>query len=121
MLRRREGDRLEAWLVKAEASGVEELTRFAGSLPANQDAVQAGLMLRHSKGQTEGHVTKLKLIKRQGSVLVKESWLTRKVDTNLKMGVGPCVRAESIFMHGGEPQAPDGCWRIPVAGYRALR
>src|SRR5690348_13467769 len=37
------------------------------------------------------------------------------------MGGDPCVRAESIFMGGGEPRAPDGCWRIrnrPRAGAR---
>jgi hypothetical protein len=45
-------------------------------------------------------------------------WLGRftKSDTNLKMGVGPSAGAESIFMRGGEPQAPDDCWRIPVRG-----
>jgi transposase len=66
MLRRREGERLPAWLDKAEASGVDELKRFAGKLRADQDAVQAGLTLRWSNGQTEGQVTRLKLIKRQG-------------------------------------------------------
>ncbi len=66
MLRRREGERLPAWLDAAEASGSDELTRFAGKLRADQDAVQAGLTLRPSNGQTEGQVTKLKLVKRQG-------------------------------------------------------
>jgi len=54
MLRRRERARLAAWLDKAEASDVEELKRFAGSLRADQDTVQAGLTLRSSNGQTEG-------------------------------------------------------------------
>jgi len=66
MLRRRAGERFPDWLAKAEASGVEELARFAGKLRADHDAVQARLTLRHSNGQTEGHVTKLKLVKRQG-------------------------------------------------------
>jgi transposase len=66
MLRRREGERLVSWLERATASGIDELTRFAGKLGADQDAVQAGLTLRHSNGQTEGQVTKLKLVKRQG-------------------------------------------------------
>jgi transposase len=66
MLRRREGERLAAWLEKAEASDIEELRRFAGKLRADQDAVQAGLTLRHSNGQTEGQVNRLKLVKRQG-------------------------------------------------------
>ena len=66
MLRRREGERLPAWLERAEASGIDELKRFAGTLRADRDAVQAGLTLRHSNGQTEGQVTRLKLVKRQG-------------------------------------------------------
>jgi transposase len=65
MLRRREGDRLEVWLDAAEVSGVADLARFAGKLRTDLAAVQAGLTLRHSNGQTEGHVTKLKLVKRQ--------------------------------------------------------
>lgn len=66
MLRRREGERLPHWLAAAEASGSDELARFAGTLRADQEAVQAGLLLRWSNGQTEGQITKLKLIKRQG-------------------------------------------------------
>jgi transposase len=79
MLRQREGDRLEAWLAKAEASDVEELKRFAGRLRADGDAVQAGLTLRHSNGQTEGHVTKLKLVKRQGYGRAKVDLLRKRL------------------------------------------
>ncbi len=66
LLRRREGERLPTWLETAEASGSGELERFARTLRADHDAVQAGLTLRHSNGQTEGQVNRLKLIKRQG-------------------------------------------------------
>lgn len=66
MLRRREGARLPEWLAAAEASGIDELVRFAGTLREDRAAVQAGLTLRYSNGQTEGQVTRLKLIKRQG-------------------------------------------------------
>ena len=71
--------RLEAWLATAEASAVEELTRFAGGLRADRDAVQAGLTLRWSNGQTEGHVTKLKLVKRQGYGRAKVDLLRTRV------------------------------------------
>jgi hypothetical protein len=54
MLRRRDGDRLAAWLDAAEASGVDDLARFAGKPRTDLAAVQAGLTLRHSNGQTEG-------------------------------------------------------------------
>jgi transposase len=66
MLRRREGDRLPAWLDKAAASGIDELARLAATLRNDLAAVQAGLTLRHSNGQTEGQVGRLKLVKRQG-------------------------------------------------------
>ena len=79
MLRRREGERLPAWLDRAAASGVDELTRFAGKLRADQDAVQAGLTLRWSNGQTEGQVTKVKLVKRQGYGRAKVDLLRKRV------------------------------------------
>lgn len=79
MLRRREGERLEAWLDTTEMSDVDELKRFARKLRADYDAVQAGLTLRHSNGQTEGHVTKLKLVKRQGYGRAKVDLLRKRV------------------------------------------
>lgn len=79
LLRRREGERLPDWLAAAEASGVDALQRFAGKLRVDQDAVQAGLTLRWSNGQTEGHVTKLKLIKRQGYGRAKVDVIRQRV------------------------------------------
>jgi transposase len=79
MLRRREGERLPDWLAEAEASGIDELARFAGKLRVDQKAVQAGLTLRWSNGQTEGQVTKLKLIKRQGYGRAKVDLLRTRV------------------------------------------
>jgi transposase len=79
MLRRREGERLEAWLDTAEASDIDEVKRFAGRLRADQDAVQAGLTLRWSNGQTEGQVNRLKLIKRQGYGRAKVDLLRKRL------------------------------------------
>jgi transposase len=79
MLRRREGDRLPAWLDGVEAGGVDELKRFAGKLRGDQDAVQAGLTLRWSNGQTEGQVNRLKLVKRQGYGRAKVDLLRQRV------------------------------------------
>lgn len=66
MVRRREGERLPTWLDQAETSGIADLARFAGKLRTDFGAVQAGLTMRQSNGQTEGHVNRLKLLKRQG-------------------------------------------------------
>jgi len=79
MLRRREGGRLEAWLERAAASGIGELERFAAKLRTDLAAVQAGLTLRWSNGQTEGHVNRLKLVKRQGYGRAKVDLLRKRV------------------------------------------
>jgi transposase len=65
MLRQRAGDRLDAWLQKAEEQGIAELKSFAQSLKKDYDAVKAGLTLIWSQGPVKGHVHRLKLLKRQ--------------------------------------------------------
>ncbi len=79
MLRRREGERLPAWLDAAETSGVDDLARFARKLRADLAAVQAGLTRRESNGQTEGQVNRLKLLKRQGYGRAKVDLLRKRV------------------------------------------
>jgi len=64
MLRKREGERLDAWLTQVQESGLPELANFAHGVEQDQAAVQAGLTLPINNGQTEGHVTRIKLIKR---------------------------------------------------------
>jgi transposase len=65
MVHKREGQRLDAWLAKAAQSGLAELQSFAAGVEKDKDAVQAGLTWPMNNGMVEGHVTKLKLIKRQ--------------------------------------------------------
>ena len=48
MLRERQGERLDAWLQKAEAQGIAELRSFALSLKRDYEAVKAGLTLAWS-------------------------------------------------------------------------
>jgi len=79
MLRRREGERLPIWLDAAETSGIDDLARFARKLRVDFAAVQAGLTLRQSNGQTEGHVNRLKLLKRQGYGRAKVDLLRKRV------------------------------------------
>ena len=66
LMRERRGDALAAWMTEATASGIEALARFAQGLPDDLVAVKAGLTLRWSNGPVEGHVNRLKLLKRQG-------------------------------------------------------
>ena len=55
----------EAWLAEARACGIAALETFAAGLQQEAAAVSAALTLPWSSGQTEGHIAKLKLIKRQ--------------------------------------------------------
>jgi transposase len=55
----------EAWLEDARSCGVAAVESFAAALQQEAAAVRAALTLPWSSGQTEGHITKLKLIKRQ--------------------------------------------------------
>ena len=65
MVRERTGQRFDAWLTRATTSNISELDRFARGLTDDRAAVEAGLTLEWSNGQTEGQVNKLKLLKRQ--------------------------------------------------------
>jgi transposase len=65
MLRTRAGEQhLDTWITAATQSEVEEVRRFAAGLRRDYAAVRAGLTLLHSNGQTEGQITKLKLVRR---------------------------------------------------------
>lgn len=65
MLRERKGERFDAWLEKVERQSISELCNFAQSLKKDYEAVKAGLTLAWSQGPVEGHVHRLKLLKRQ--------------------------------------------------------
>src|SRR5579859_241683 len=65
MLRERKGEDFDTWLEKVEQQGICELRNFALSLKKDYEAVKAGLTLPWSQGPVEGHVHRLKLIKRQ--------------------------------------------------------
>jgi transposase len=65
LVRSREAATLESWLDTAEASGVPELMGFATGRRRDQPAVDAALRLPWSNGQTEGHINRVKTIKRQ--------------------------------------------------------
>ena len=66
MLRERKGEGFDPWLEKVEQQGSTELRGFAQSLRKDHEAVKAGLTLPGSQGPVEGHVHRLKLLKRQG-------------------------------------------------------
>src|SRR5262249_48852308 len=56
---------LTEWLDQARSSGVPERKAFAAKLGQDREAVAAALALPYSQGQTEGFITKLKLLQAQ--------------------------------------------------------
>ncbi len=63
--RERQGERLDAWIADAVATDIPDLRRFALGLLPDKAAIQAGLTEEWSNGPTEGHINRLKTLKRQ--------------------------------------------------------
>jgi len=59
----RRGRDLEKWMTAAD--GLPELRSFVTGLRRDQDAVTAGLTLPWSSGVAEGHINRIKMLKRQ--------------------------------------------------------
>jgi transposase len=79
----RQVDQLEPWLEQCERSGISELVGFAQGLRRDYAAVKAALRYEWSQGPVEGHVNRLKTIKRQmygraGFVLLRRRILTHR-------------------------------------------
>jgi transposase len=64
MLRDRRGEELDQWLHTAFHAGIPELRAFVSKLRQDQQAVQAGFVLKWNNGMVEGHVNRLKFLKR---------------------------------------------------------
>jgi transposase len=79
MLCHRRGERLEAWASRAETSPVSELRGFSKGLRKDWAAVTAGLTVSYSSGPVEGHVNRIKMIKRQMYGRAKPDLLRKRV------------------------------------------
>jgi len=65
LVRQRQPERLDAWLQRAASSTLEALQRFASGLREDYEAVKAGVTLPWSTSPVEGHINRLKMVKRQ--------------------------------------------------------
>jgi transposase len=65
LIRKRSSETLGAWLARGEASSDPDLRRFAEGIRRDEAAVHAGVTEPWSNGPVEGHVNRLKTIKRQ--------------------------------------------------------
>ncbi len=79
MVRDRHGDAFDPWLTGCGAGPVPELRNFAAGLEKDGAAVRAALTLPWSNGPTEGHINKLKLIKRSAYGRMKLDLLRQRV------------------------------------------
>jgi transposase len=64
MMRTRTGEKLDVWLEAVGSSSLVDLHPFVKSVSEDKAAVQAGLTREESNGSTEGHITRLKFLKR---------------------------------------------------------
>jgi transposase len=78
IVRERHADRFDHWLAHAVASGVAPLRRFATGLRTDYEAVKAGLRLPWSSGPVEGHINRLKMLKRSMFGRAKLDLLSRR-------------------------------------------
>jgi transposase len=65
MLKERQAEALDSWLKRAKACHVTELTSFVNGIRRDYAAVRAACSSQWSNGMTEGHVNRLKFLKRQ--------------------------------------------------------
>ena len=66
ILRKRKGHYLRRWVSRATNDDVPSpIRQFAKGLENDWQAVVAGLTLQWNNGMAEGHISRLKLIKRQ--------------------------------------------------------
>jgi transposase len=65
LVRQRQPAQLDPWLMRAATSALAPFRRFAKGLREDYAAVQAGVMLPWSQGPIEGHINRLKMLKRQ--------------------------------------------------------
>ena len=65
LVRQRQPAPLDPWLQRASTRTLEALQRFASGLRDDYAAVKAGVTLPWSNGPVEGHINRLKMLKRQ--------------------------------------------------------
>jgi transposase len=65
MMLDRQGQRLEPWMNAVQADDLPELHSFVTGVRRDFDAARAGLTMDYGSGPVEGHVNRIKMLKRQ--------------------------------------------------------
>ncbi len=79
MIRDLSGDHLQEWMDQVQADNLPALHSFVVGLRRDHVAIVAGLTLHWSSGPVEGHVNRLKMLKRQMFGRAKFDLLCRRV------------------------------------------
>lgn len=78
LIRHHSAEGLETWLKDVRTSGIREFLTFARSVERDKPAILAGRTLSYSTGPVEGHINRLKLIKRQAYGRASLSYLQHR-------------------------------------------
>jgi transposase len=79
LMRDRKPETLAPWLDACQSSGISELMTFADGLQREEPIIRAAIELPYSNGVTEGHVNRLKMIKRTAYGRASFELLRRRV------------------------------------------
>jgi Transposase len=81
ILRRGRVATLKQWIKEAENAGITAISRFVGQLKRDQRAVENAVAYGWSHGPVEGHINRLKAVKR-----VRTSWIRAASLTDSALG-----------------------------------
>jgi transposase len=79
MVRERTPEAFDPWLEACAKSGVRDLVTFGAGLQRESNPVRSALELPYSTGPVEGHVNRIKVLKRQGYGRAKFDLLRQRV------------------------------------------
>jgi transposase len=92
LVRQRQPAHLDPWLQRATTSTLEAMQRFAKGLYEDYEAVKAGVTLPWSTGPVEGHINRLKMLKRQMFGRARLDLLSRRFVLAPREGPAPAAR-----------------------------
>ena len=99
LVRQRQPMQLDLWLKRATTSAVDAIRRFATGLYEDYEAVKAGVTLPWNSGPVEGHINRLKMVKRQMFGRARLDLLSRRFvlapRERLTQAAGPCEQPQS--------------------------
>jgi transposase len=98
LVRQRQPTQLDPWLQRATTSAVDAVRRFATGLYEDYEAVKAGVTLPWNSGPVEGHINRLKMLKRQMFGRARLDLLSRRFvlapRERRTQTVGPCEQPQ---------------------------